>query len=102
MENVRSFKLWPSFRDISPDHLDSLAGSGKSILWCALPRLVLLIKLTSQTQLVDHTRYHDPVRVWEGLVGLFLFRFQGRRQTKAPGRTSFPSHPALRSVRTLL
>jgi len=97
-----SLQVLPSFRDISPNHLDALAGSGKSILWCALPRLILLIRLTSQTQLFDHTRYHDPVRVWEGLVGLFLFRFQGRRQAKAPGRTFFPSHPAFRSVRSLL
>ena len=33
---------------INPNHLDSVAGSGKSILWFAPPRLILLIKLTSQ------------------------------------------------------
>ena len=45
MENVGSFKSWPSFRDIGPNHLDSVAGSGKSILWFALSLFVLLLNL---------------------------------------------------------
>ena len=73
MENVCSFKSWPSFRDIGPNHPDSVAGSGKSILWFALPLFVLLVSLSSPIQFLDHTRYHDPMRLWEGLGGLFLF-----------------------------
>ena len=39
MESVCSF--CSPLRDVGPNHLDSVAGSGKSVLWFVLPRPIL-------------------------------------------------------------
>jgi hypothetical protein len=77
MENVRYHSLHHAS---TPHLLLFLAGSGKSVLWFAPPStLSTLVKLTVLFQFLNYTRYHSLTRCWEGLAGLFLFRFQRRQ-----------------------
>ena len=72
-ESVRT--LGPHQASSTPDHrssLNSVAGSGKSILWLVVPQpFSTVVKLTS-IQFVDHRRYRSLARHWEGVHGLFL------------------------------
>jgi len=58
----RVFLLFLTLRprtDVGPNHLDSVAGSGKSVLWFVLPPPSYLITLTPLTQFLDYPTYSD-------------------------------------------
>ena len=79
-----------------------IAGSGKSVLRCVIPRLTRPDRTYVTDKLCDHPGHQIHIQIWVGFLGVFLLRLQRQSKTGLPRFIIIPSYPTLRAIRYIL